>query len=152
MGDASTVAGCATTTMTAAMEQTKARTVMRSIRRAHPASFRARTSNASGTRIGVTVKTIAVIIRTSTDVQRVAGTERRTRVALTNSGAPVGSVSTLRWCATRCQTARTTAMSQLTATWTSAQESNSTSALIGASTPLPGSRASVMRDTSQSNL
>lgn len=151
-GGASTVAGCATTTTTAAMARTKARTAMRSTKRAHPASSRARTSNASGTRIGVTVRTIAATTRTSMDVQRVAETERRQLAALTNSGAPAGSVSTLRWCATRCQTARTTVMSQPTATWTSAPESSSTSALIGALTPLPGLRASAMRDTSQYNL
>jgi len=122
---------------------------MHSTKRAHPASSHARTSNASGTRIGVTVRTIAATTRTSMDVRRVAETERR--AALTNSGAPAGSVLTLRWCATRCQTARMTVMSQPTATWTSAPESSSTSALIGALTPLPGSRASAMRDTSQSN-
>jgi len=149
-GDASTVAGCATTTTTAVTVRMKEKTATRTTRRAHRASLRARTSSASGTRTGATEKTIVAIIRTSLDVRRVVGTGRRPRALLTSSGVPAGSASMPHWCATKFRTARTTATSQPIATWTNAPGSNSTNALIGASTPLPGSLASAMRDTSQS--
>lgn len=151
-GGASTVAGCATTTTTVATALTRVRTATLNIRRARRVSSLVRTSSASGTRTGAMARTIAVTTRTSSDVRRVAGTDRRLRAALTSFGAPAGSASMLRWCATKCQIARTTVTSQPTATWTSAPGSSSISAPIGASIPPLGSRASAMRDTSQSNL
>jgi len=148
MGDALTVAGYATMTTTAVTVRMKVKTATHITRRARRVSLRARTSSVSGTRTGATAKMIAATIRTSSDVRWVVETGRRPHVVLTSSGAPAGSASMQRWCATKFQTARTIATSQPIATWTNAPGSNSTSALIGASTLPLGSRASAMRDIS----
>lgn len=131
--------GCAITTMTAAMERTRASSAMPSTRPARPWSSPARTSNVSAT-------SIAAMAKMTVAITRMKSTARRTtpRVQRVNLPAQAVSVLTSLWSAIRCPIVQMPATSQRIASWTSALRSRSISVDTSASIPPPDITAIVM--------